>query len=266
MSVRNPIHQNRGITMQGLSASRFSRAFTLIELLVVIAIIGVLIALLLPAVQAAREAARRSQCLNNLKQIGLAMHNYHGTHDTFPPGYISNTQGNQPTGLEIGPGWGWGAMILNNLEQRPLYNSVNFSLLTSDPGSQTVRKASLSVFLCPSNTGGSGPLDHQGRFGQCPGQRPFARPVCRRGRAVGTRGISRPEQRHLLPEQQDRPSGHYGRLQHDADERRAVTERRQCDLGWHDSLRPSLQQSELAGSGLRGVKRLDSRAYRAVAR
>ena len=144
--------------MQGISASRFSRAFTLIELLVVIAIIGVLIALLLPAVQAAREAARRAQCLNNLKQIGLAMHNYHGTHDTFPPGYVSKAQGNQATGQEIGPGWGWGKMLLNNLEQSPLYNSVNFSLLTTDPGSQTVRNTSLSVFLCPSNTGGSGPL------------------------------------------------------------------------------------------------------------
>ena len=103
--------------MHSISTPRCYRAFTLIELLVVIAIIGVLIALLLPAVQAAREAARRTQCLNNLKQIGLAMHNYHGTHDTFPPGYISNTQGNQPTGQDIGPGWGWGTMILNNLEQ-----------------------------------------------------------------------------------------------------------------------------------------------------
>ena len=144
--------------MQAVSASRLSRAFTLIELLVVIAIIGVLIALLLPAVQAAREAARRANCLNNLKQIGLAMHNYHSTNDTFPPGYISSTQGDQPTGQEIGPGWGWGAMLLNNLEQSPIYNAVNFSLLTSDPASQTVRMANLSMFLCPSNTGGSGPL------------------------------------------------------------------------------------------------------------
>ncbi len=144
--------------MRVILAFRGSRAFTLIELLVVIAIIGVLIALLLPAVQAAREASRRAQCLNNLKQIGLAMHNYHGVHDTFPPGYISNTMGNQPAGQEIGPGWGWGAMLLSNLEQSPLYHSANFSLPTSDPGSQTLRVAVLSVFLCPSNTGGTGPL------------------------------------------------------------------------------------------------------------
>jgi prepilin-type N-terminal cleavage/methylation domain-containing protein/prepilin-type processing-associated H-X9-DG protein len=135
-----------------------SRAFTLIELLVVIAIIAVLIALLLPAVQAAREAARRTNCLNNLKQIGLALHNYHNTVDTFPPGYISNTLGNQTTGQDIGPGWGWGTMILNFLEASPLYNSVNFSLATTDPGSMTVRRSSLATFLCPSNAGGNGVL------------------------------------------------------------------------------------------------------------
>jgi len=121
---------------------------------VVIAIIGVLIALLLPAVQVARKAARRTQCLNNLKQIGLAMHNYHSALDVFPPGYISNTQGNQANGQEIGPGWGWGAMILSRMEQSPLYNAVNFNLLTTDPGSQTVRSSSLAAFLCPSNTRG----------------------------------------------------------------------------------------------------------------
>jgi prepilin-type N-terminal cleavage/methylation domain-containing protein/prepilin-type processing-associated H-X9-DG protein len=145
--------------MRGNSAPGDSRAFTLIELLVVIAIIALLIALLLPAVQSARESARRAQCVNNLKQIGLAMHNYHSTHDTFPPGYISNTQNNLPTGADIGPGWGWGALILKNLEQGALYDALNFNLSTTDPAAQTVRRSSLGVFLCPSNAGGiAGPL------------------------------------------------------------------------------------------------------------
>ena len=144
--------------MCGYFTSRRVRAFTLIELLVIIAIIGVLIALLLPAVQSARYVARRARCLNNLKQIGLAMQNYHSTLDTFPPGYLSNTQDDQPTGQEIGPGWGWATIILSNLDQVPLYNAVNFTLPTSDPGSRTVRSSSLSVFLCPSNTGGSDSL------------------------------------------------------------------------------------------------------------
>jgi prepilin-type N-terminal cleavage/methylation domain-containing protein/prepilin-type processing-associated H-X9-DG protein len=144
--------------MRTIRKPRSGHAFTLIELLVVIAIIAVLIALLLPAVQSAREASRRAQCLNNLKQISLALHNYHDAVATFPPGYISLTQGNQPNGAEIGPGWGWMSMVLGQMEQVTLFNGVNFSLPTPAPASQTARATRLNILLCPSNVGDNGPL------------------------------------------------------------------------------------------------------------
>src|SRR5579871_6256397 len=102
------------------------RGFTLIELLVVIAVIAVLVALLLPAVQQAREAARRSQCKNNLKQIGLALQNYHDTSNIFPLGYCARLP-YVDGATDTTPGWGWPTYILPQLEQGPLYNQINWS-------------------------------------------------------------------------------------------------------------------------------------------
>jgi prepilin-type N-terminal cleavage/methylation domain-containing protein len=114
------------------------RAFTLIELLVVIAIIAILVGLLLPAVQAAREAARRSQCVNNLKQFGIAIQNYHDAHLALPPGYVS---GFDAVGNDTGPGWGWAAMLLPQFEQGPLFNACNFPLPIEAPANSTGRMA-----------------------------------------------------------------------------------------------------------------------------
>src|SRR3954447_4227848 len=135
------------------------RGFTLIELLVVIAIIAVLISLLLPAVQSAREAARRAQCINNLKQMGLAMHNYHQATGSFP---LANTLAYSDVGQQTDWGtWSAHAMMLPYMEQGPLYNACNFSWdawyqgstnsWTGHPANTTVWRAIVGTFLCPSD-------------------------------------------------------------------------------------------------------------------
>jgi prepilin-type N-terminal cleavage/methylation domain-containing protein/prepilin-type processing-associated H-X9-DG protein len=128
------------------------RGFTLIELLVVIAIIAILIGLLLPAVQKVREAAARSKCVNNLKQIGLALHHYHDVNACFPPGYTDgNTNALSTPDNDVGPGWGWAAYLLPFLEQDSLYRQINFKQPVGTGVNAQISQLPLAVFQCPSD-------------------------------------------------------------------------------------------------------------------
>ena len=135
-----------------MTTDRPRRGFTLIELLVVIAIVSVLIALLLPAVQAAREAARRAQCVNNLKQLGLALHDYHSVHNTFPPGRINSHV------AKMGNCWGAYAQLLPQIESQSLFNAFNFRVPPDTDYTTTAASANstgavtfLNTLICPSD-------------------------------------------------------------------------------------------------------------------
>ena len=130
--------------MLQINSEKKSSGFTLIELLVVIAIIAILIALLLPAVQQAREAARRSTCKNNMKQLGLALHNYHDVHSAFPAGRMRTTASDYL-------GHSTQTMLLPYIDQAPLYNQMNFTVGFNSAPNFALGQTILTAFLCPSN-------------------------------------------------------------------------------------------------------------------
>lgn len=132
--------------------STFRCGFSLIELLVVVSIIAILVALLLPAVQQAREAARRTQCKSNIKQIALALHNYHDNSGIFPSGQYYCLPGTPCTAsAHLSDGWGWTASLLPYVDQAPLFNGFNFSLAMRNPHHAHLLATPIALFQCPSD-------------------------------------------------------------------------------------------------------------------
>ena len=150
------------------SRNRERSAFTLVELLVVIAIIGILIGMLLPAVQRVREAARRTTCLNNLRQTGLALQNYHSAHQEFPIGASGFRGPLNPNATQIA----WSAIVLPFLDQANVFDAINFDIAFDDPANQTAAANILPVYVCPSGDRGPalsndrGPTDYGGMYGE----------------------------------------------------------------------------------------------------
>jgi len=183
--------------MQNTTYRRAKRGFTLIELLVVIAIIAILIALLLPAVQQAREAARRSTCKNNLKQFGVALHNYHETHGVFPPGSVV-TQTNGVAGnavryrdwMEAGSttsvnahGTSWMLQILPFVDQANTYNKWNNN--TNVMGNRAVAEVNIPIFYCPSRRSKVRKIDQKMQLDESPGSTTLDNPFVRGGTDYG---------------------------------------------------------------------------------
>jgi type II secretory pathway pseudopilin PulG len=151
-SSKNPINEWQLLMIRSRLKSR--SAFTIVELLVSISIIAVLIALILPAVQQAREAARRTTCRNNLRQIGFALHNYNDSHNTFPPGWIPfDSQTLRPA--DRGGSWAWSAFLLPYLDQSSLYHMLGVSSAQDPPPPGANNDIALHVFLCPTDVGGN---------------------------------------------------------------------------------------------------------------
>ncbi len=136
--------ENRAPRVPHSRLSRGRSAFTLIELLVVIAIIGILMSLLLPAVQAVREAARRTHCKNNIRQVALAAHMFHDSNERLPAGWIGDPADNLP-------GWGWASKVLPFMEQNNLYDTIDFKLAIDHPSNSDVVSVVVPTFMCPTD-------------------------------------------------------------------------------------------------------------------